>query len=395
MHLSRFITENMESILVEWEAFARINVPDAADMSPQALRDHAREMLEDIARDIETPQTDQQRQAKSRGLAPDRGKDTAAAIHGTERQASNYSLLQLSAEFRALRATVLRMWLPQVGAMSERIAIDMVRFNEAVDQALAESIVTYSARASDARELFLGVLGHDLRSPLATMSLAGRLLAQPDLPADQRPRLAGNVARAARLMEAMVDDLLGYTRENLGNGMPVTRTECDIRQICEEAMADAGAIQPGTRFELHASGRLDGRFDCIRLHQLFNNLLINAAQHGTKERPVTLDARGDRDGATVRVTNFGNVISESQLQSIFRPLVQLKPKDGNDTRASSSLGLGLYIARAIAEGHGGTVDVASSEADGTTFTVRLPWVDDEPVASVAAPGVAAAPNRSV
>jgi signal transduction histidine kinase len=376
MHLSGFITENMESILVEWEAFARINVPDAADMSSLALRDHAREMLEDIALDIETRQTEEERQVKSRGQAPDRGAGTAAAIHGTMRHASNYSLLQLSAEFRALRATVLRMWQPQVGAMTEQVANEMVRFNEAVDQALAESIVTYSARASEARELFLAILGHDLRSPLATVSLAGRLLAQPELPPDQRPRLAGNVSRAARLMQAMVDDLLGYTRTQLGGGMPIARTECDLHRICEEAVADAGAIHPGTRFDLHASGRLDGRFDCVRLHQLIGNLLVNAAQHGAKERPVTVDVRGDGDGATVRITNFGNAISDAALQSIFRPLVQLAPKDESDTRPSTSLGLGLYIAREIAEGHGGTIDVTSSEAEGTTFTVRLPWMDE-------------------
>jgi signal transduction histidine kinase len=375
MNLSRFITENMESILVEWEAFARMNVPDAADMSALALRNHAKQMLQDIAVDIETPQTVQQQRTKSQGRAPARGPDTAAGIHGSVRHASDYTLLQLSAEFRALRATVLRMWLPKTGEMTDRSVDEMIRFNEAVDQAFAESIVTYSLRAGDARDLFLAILGHDLRSPLATMALSGSILARPQLTLDQVPAIAGTVDRAARLMGAMIEDLIGYTRTQLGKGMPIALKKCDLREICEAAVEDSGATHPGTKFDLDTSGRMTGRFDCVRLHQLLVNLLVNAAQHGAKDRPVTVEARGDEDAATVRVTNFGNAISEASLQSIFKPLIQLSPADDSDTRPKTSLGLGLFIAREIAEGHGGTIDVTSSEAEGTTFTVRLPWVD--------------------
>lgn len=376
MQLSQFITGNMETILAEWEAFARVNVPDAADMSSLALRNHAREMLEDIARDIETDQTDAEQKTKSRGQGPDRGPDTAAAVHGRVRHASDYTLLQLSAEFRALRATVLRLWLPNVDAMNDHVTTQMIRFNEAVDQALAESIVTYSARTADTREMFLAVLGHDLRSPLATTALAGRLLSKPELPPEERPRLAGNVVRASRLMGTMVDDLLGYMRMQLGKGLPIRRAACDIRQVCEDAIADAAATHPGTRFELHAQGRLDGQFDCVRLHQLVNNLLVNAAKYGDRDHPVTISIDGGRDLATLRITNFGNVIPEASLQSIFKPLVQLPPQGDTDARSSTSLGLGLYIARVIAEGHDGTIDATSSEAEGTTFTVRLPWMDE-------------------
>jgi signal transduction histidine kinase len=373
MKLSRFITENMEAILIEWEAFARLNAPDAADMTSLALRDHAKLMLEDIALDIETPQTVQQQRVKSQGQAMDQGADTAAAIHGSVRYASDYSLLQLSAEFRALRATVLNMWLPKIGEMNARSMDEMIRFNEAVDQALAESIVTYSARTRDTRDLFLAILGHDLRSPLATMALAGTVLARPRLSADQVRGVAATVNRAARLMGAMIEDLIGYTSTQLGKGLPITPADCDLREICEASVADSGATHPGTKFDLGTSGRMTGRFDCVRLHQLLVNLLVNAAQHGAKDRPVTVEARGDEDCVTIRVTNFGRPISEASLQSIFEPLIQLSPADDSDTRPKTSLGLGLFIAREIAEGHGGTIEVTSSEAEGTTFTVRLPW----------------------
>lgn len=378
MNLSRFITGNMESILVEWEAFARMNVPEAADMSTLALRDHAKQMLQDIALDIETRQSAQQQQTKSQGQAADQGPHTAAAIHGSGRHASDYSLLQLSAEFRALRATVLRLWLPTLGAMTADSMDEMIRFNEAVDQALAESLVTYSALANDARDLFIAILGHDLRSPLATMALAGNILARPELTPDRVSDVGRTVTRAARLMSAMVEDLLDYTRTQLGKGMPITLRDCDLGEICEAAAADASATHPGTKFDIGTSGRLTGRFDCVRMHQMLGNLLVNAAQHGARDRPVTVQVRGDADALTVRVSNFGNVISERSLHSIFKPLVQLSPADDSDTRPQTSLGLGLFIARQIAEGHGGAIDATSSKAEGTTFTVRLPWADANP-----------------
>ena len=215
MKLYDFIGEHMEAILEEWEAFARTLDPAANNMSVVALRDHARQILQAIALDINTTQNSEQQFEKSQGMADDdhhNDEQSAASIHGALRQASHFSLLQLSAEFRALRATVLRLWLPQVRAMSAGRVDEMVRFNEAIDQALAESIVTYSARADQTRDLFLAILGHDLRAPLSTMSLAGQLLLRPDTPPEKVLQIAARVKRGAHLMVSMVDDLLGYTR---------------------------------------------------------------------------------------------------------------------------------------------------------------------------------------
>ena len=221
MQLTSFITEHMDGILSEWEAFAQTMEPSASQMTGLALRDDARGMLQAIALDIKTRQNPQQQLQKSQGLAPDAaGAESAASIHGAARHDSNFSLVQLSAEFRALRATVLRLWLPKVNAMSASTIEDMVRFNEAIDQALAESVATFSARADHTRELFLAVLGHDLRAPLSTMSMAGQLLMSERTPAAQVGPIGVRIERSARMMTIMVDDLIGYTRTQLGAGMP-------------------------------------------------------------------------------------------------------------------------------------------------------------------------------
>jgi len=373
MSISAFIRDNMTEILAEWTAFAEKTAPPEGEMTKLALTDHARQILTAIALDIDTYQSKQQQYEKSQGEDIDLGpEESAAAIHGRLRHASNFSLLQLSSEFRALRATVLRLWLPRVPQMSDETINHMVRFNEAIDQALAESIVTYSERADRTRDLFLAVLGHDLRAPLATMSLVGELLARQDASPEQVAALAERTKRSAMLMGAMVKDLLGYARLQMNAGMPTKRTPLQAAEICKTAVADARAMFPDAVIVFRAEGELHGEFDDIRLLQLVTNLLINAAQHSDKGTPVTLLAHGDADAITLKVANSGPVIPAESLQTIFQPLVQLESADGQDARPKTSLGLGLFIAQEITAAHDGTIGVTSSQTDGTVFTVHFP-----------------------
>ena len=373
MNLSTFITERIDQIIAEWESFARTLGPVADAMTTLTLQDHAKGILQAIALDISTSQDDAEQREKSQDLTPGTSAlESAASIHGTLRQASNFSLLQLSAEYRALRAAVLRLWLPEVGTLSATTVYEMVRFNEAIDQALAESIVTYSAKADQTRELFLAILGHDLRAPLATLMLSGDMLKLESGGREKLGKIAERVRRSSRMMAIMVDDLIGYTRTHLGSGMPVTARLVDVDEICQASIEDASATHPSTSFTFNSSGNMTGYFDSVRLHQLMTNLLVNAAQYGQKHRPVTMTTSSSEDHVTVQVQNFGVPISKADLAAVFKPLVQLTVEDELDTRPKTSLGLGLFVAREIASAHGGTITVASDEVQGTVFTVSLP-----------------------
>jgi signal transduction histidine kinase len=268
---------------------------------------------------------------------------------------------------------VLRLWLPPVGPLGDDTIREMIRFNEAIDQSLAESIVTYAARSDQTRELFLAILGHDLRAPLATLAMSGELLATPELPASEVQKVGARVRRSALVMSGMVADLIGYTRTELGSGMPITLQRLDIGEACRSAIEDAHSTFPGSTFEFHAEGDLSGTFDSVRLHQLFTNLLVNAVKYGSAAEPVRVRALADAQQVQVHVTNRGPVIPRSAWRSIFEPLVRLpgaSSHDGSDQQ--TSLGLGLYVAREIAALHGGSVDVDSTMEAGTTFSVRLP-----------------------
>lgn len=189
MRISQFIQSDLEVILAEWERFARSNSPAGSDLTDLVLRNHAKQMLIAIAKDIETQQSSEQQSLKSQGLADKTTTRSAASIHGSQRHRHEFSLVQLGAEFRALRATVLRLWLPHVRAMSEDTVIEVIRFNESIDQAIAESMVSYVEATNESQTLFLAVLGHDLRSPLASMSLAGEMLVRNGLSEPQRSKL--------------------------------------------------------------------------------------------------------------------------------------------------------------------------------------------------------------
>jgi signal transduction histidine kinase len=373
VRLSEFITSHLEPILMAWESFARTLGPGAHDMGKAQLRDHAKLMLEAIAIDLDTPQSGGQRDQKSKGLAPvAAGAKSAASVHGNLRGADGFTLLQLTAEFRALRASVLQLWSDEVGLLGAPEIADLFRFNEAIDQAIAESVVEYSARADRSRDTSLARRGHDLRGPLALMASAGDYLGQPAARWGDLPALGARVKRNALTMASMVNDLLEYARTQLGGAMPVKPEVWDLQAVAVDALRVANAAHPSCPFELEAQGNLVASFDAVRVQQVITNLLNNAAQYRDDKHRVTLSLSGDDAGLTIVEKNRGPVIPTSAFEAIFNPLVQLAQPIGQADRPETSMGLGLFIAKEIASAHGGSIAVTSTAEDGTIFTVTLP-----------------------
>ena len=375
MTLSQFITENMEAIVAEWAAFAMTMEPAASTMSALALRDHAKPILLAIARDLQSDQTPSEQTEKSHGLspAPLSARETAAATHGALRQVSGFDMNQLGAEYRALRASVIRLWTHQSMATVDMDVIDdMIRFNEAVDQAIAESTARYAAELALSRDTFMAILAHDLRSPLAAINLLSMML-EKNSATDATRTQAGQIRRSAREMGAMVSDLLEYTRTHLGKGIPVVVHEANISSICRQALEEMRSGQPGREFLLNAPETLACKVDNARLRQALSNLLNNAVQHGDPGSAIILTARAEGNLIALSVHNTGTPIPPESLQVIFDPLVQLSEQSAvKISMHATNLGLGLFIAREVAHGHGGTIGVTSTLAGGTTFTMRLP-----------------------
>ncbi len=372
--LSQFITDNTEAIVTEWLAFAMTLGPAASTMTAPELRDHAKPILQAIARDLVSAQTDFAQSEKSKGLAPPLStRETAAAAHGALRQVSGFDMNQLGAEYRALRASVIRLWTKeQLAHLDSAVVEDMVRFNEAVDQAVAESTARYAAEMALSRDTFMAILAHDLRSPLNAINMLADMLERA-AGTDSGRQQSGQIRSCAKEMGKMIGDLLEYSRTSLGKGIPVTTSDCDIAGICRAVIDELRAGYPTQVFKLDLLGNLRGHVDAGRLRQALSNLLNNAAEHCLRGSEVSLTATSEGSSILLQVRNLGDLIPRDSLQVIFDPLVQLSTRSTVKTpRTSTNLGLGLFIAREIVLGHHGTIEAQSSSEEGTVFTIRLP-----------------------
>jgi signal transduction histidine kinase len=371
MRLSEFIKQNIEAIAVEWEAFAATLLPDET-FSTFVLRNGIADMLHDIAWDMERAQTAEQQQEKSEGESNGRPRaDDAAERHALARVKMGLSSRQLISEFRALRATVIRLWQQGPVELSHASLYDLTRFNEAVDQALSEAAVKHATEVDRSRELFLGILGHDLRNPLAAVSGFAELIIRNKSP-QQNAVYAKHISTSATRMFHMITDLAELTRVRLGPGLIVVRSPADLREICANVIREMQAVYPDRAFHLDCAEALPGAWDADRMSQVLSNLLGNAIQHGTSKSVITLSGKRDGDAVEIAVHNNGTPIPEDVIPRLFDCLFQGRVSERASDDQSASLGLGLYIAREIIAAHAGTIDVTSSAAAGTIFTARLP-----------------------
>lgn len=249
MTLSSFIIQNIDDILREWVEFAA-SLSSGKHLEIEALRNHARKMLFTVAAEMTTSQSDAQQQAKSRGDAPRQigADETAAETHGDQRYIQGFKLEELIAEFRALRATVIRLWTQQT-TIDERTVYELTKFNEGLDQLLAESVTHFSAQLDRARHLFLGMLGHDMRTDLQViLSCSNRLEQSPTK--DQIEKFVPHISRSAHHIRAMADDLLDVVRTQLGRRLPIKGAAMDGASACEEVCSSFRQLYPQRELQL-------------------------------------------------------------------------------------------------------------------------------------------------
>jgi signal transduction histidine kinase len=369
MRLAQFISAEMEAILAEWESFAGTLLPAAQGMSSLELRDHAQQILEAVAIDLSAPQTRQAQVDKSRGLAPvsDRAPETAAQTHAVLRARRGFDINQLCAEYRALRAVVLRLWLDKGGAEPPELD-DIVRFNEAIDQALTESVSFFSSQVDRSRNLLLGMFGHDMRSPLQTIQMTAHHLAKLN-DGQQVSAAATRLIKSGARMQGLLDDMLDFSRTRLGLGIRVAPVPVDVAALVDDELEQLRVAHGTQRVKLDVAGDTRALCDGRRLQQMLGNLVGNALKYGEPTATVRVAVTGDDRMIYIAVGNRGPAIPPSVLCRAFEPLERGPGAETRDAR--DSLGLGLYIAREIARAHGGEVDARSDDSE-TVFTIRLP-----------------------
>jgi signal transduction histidine kinase/ActR/RegA family two-component response regulator len=400
MRLPDFIDANIEPVLAEWEAFARSiwpRIPGELFVDPATLRDHAQEILRATVSDMRADQTAEQQSEKSKGKS-DTGNSSAPVMnaseaHGLGRVESGFELAAVVAEFRALRASVLRLWRESDPKPDLRDIDDVTRFNECIDQSLTESVRSYTEKveqdreailsseqaarmdaekANRAKDMFLATLSHELRTPLN--AIVG-WVSVFRMGGCSEANLAEGLAVIERNTQAqvqLIEDVLDVSRIVSGK-LRLEISECDLISTIN---AGVEAVRPAAEArDISLDVQLDpaarsASCDAVRIQQVVWNLLSNAIKFTPKGGMVRVTLDREQSGLRISVSDNGQGISPELLPYIFE---RFRQADNSTRRAYGGLGLGLSIVKHLVEMHGGTAEAQSAgEGHGATFTIRLP-----------------------
>jgi PAS domain S-box-containing protein len=222
-------------------------------------------------------------------------------------------------------------------------------------------------RSADERERIMGVLGHDLRSPLSAIAMASGMLTRGGL-SPRQGELVTQVMRAVERMRRMIADLLDFTRARAGAGLPLSLGPVRLDALLEEIVAELAVAHPERTITLETRAPAESReaeLDADRIAQATVNLVGNALEHGARNAPVGVLLDGDGERVRIAVHNLGPPLPPELRARLFQPFAR------GEGAAAGGVGLGLFIVHQIAEAHGGSVDVVS-DTGGTTFTLDLP-----------------------
>jgi signal transduction histidine kinase len=368
--LAPFIRENTHRILEEWLQVAS-RLPSAHGLGLGTLRDHMPELIDTLAEAIERGDTT---------ATPMKGLPN---LHAALRVREGYDLRQVVAEYRMLRRVIHELYSTSGAFHSEQLpAMDALRvMDQALDGAISDAVDQYAVDRDRSREMFIGILGHDLREPMSTIIFGLQSLLErhgEHLPAPA-VKSALLIKNSARRMERMIRDLLDFAHGRLGSGLPVTPAPIDdARTVISETVHEIAQANPDRRIVClgqSARGDFSVRWDSDRIAQAITNLVSNAISYG--EDPVVVEPVDEHDRIAIEVRNRGD-IPRAILPGLFDPFTlhggdrrHHEESRTEEERRRGHLGLGLYIVRAIAEAHGGEV-AASSDGGEAVFRMTLP-----------------------
>ena len=372
LRLADFIRQDMEAVIAEWISFASTHIPAGATMTQLALQDHIVEILNFVADDCESAQTQEQQSQKSKGDGPSESRihHSAAEVHAALRLDAGFNIDQMVSEYRALRASVVKLWAERNQPMAATDIRDLTRFNEAIDQAIAESVAEYTKLLNESKNLFLGIIGHDLRNPIGAASMAGEALKRLAVADTKQMALANHIVDATQRGLRILNDLLDITRTAFGTDIPIVRAPMDLGPLARQIVDEMRSIAQGKTIELDVVGSVEGAWDRTRIGQVLSNLIGNAVEYSFAESTIAVTVREIPAGVEIRVHNTGSPIGPEKLAGVFEMLTRGQPPDMG-TASSNHLGLGLFITKKIVMSHNGEIEVAS-DGSGTAFTVRLP-----------------------
>jgi signal transduction histidine kinase len=216
----------------------------------------------------------------------------------------------------------------------------------------------------------IGIVSHDLRNPLNTISLTAAVMARRGKLGPQEAQLVQRIQNSTERAARLIGDLLDFTQARLRGRIPVHPRQVDVHELLRGVLVELETAHPGRIEHSLAAGDPQGEWDPDRLSQVVENLVTNALKYGAAEGSVLVTTRSDGGDLVLEVHNDGTPIPPDKLEAIFEPLQ--RAAEANQPNPDRSIGMGLYIVKHIVEAHHGAMRVESTAEQGTTFVVRLP-----------------------
>jgi signal transduction histidine kinase len=376
LKLSDFIRSRTKEIIQEWENFARTCLPAASMLDDARLRDHVVELIQFIADDMDSSQSSFEQAEKAQGRGPQSGGDSQAEVHAIMRAGDGFTIDQVMGEFRALRASILRLRTTEPTTQSD--VVEITRFNESIDQVLSESIARHTKiladalrRASQEKDEFISTLSHELRSPVGAISNCSQILNASGMNDPNVARVADMLSRQTGHLVRLLEDLLDVAR--ISRERIILKWEtADIRKCVQDAVDANAAVlaQNGQVVKLDMpSLPVMIHIDCTRVAQVVSNLVNNAAKYSPPGSRIEVSLTSETSHGVIRVRDNGVGIEPTLLPHMFDAFHENQVPN----LARQGLGIGLWLSRQLVEMQGGTITVHSEGAGtGAEFCVRLP-----------------------
>lgn len=370
LQLAALLRLRKEKLMRQWalRVLEDPGVPEAHRLSEPELRDHLPLLLDAVCHEIEAPGAEE---AAGRAI----GSGAIAREHARNRAANGYSLTEALRELSHFRAAILALCTAEGVVLDDGAA---ALLHAAIDESMVTGGDEMERASGDAlrqeaafRELFIGILGHDLRNPLQVVKLGTSAVLDLGV-SSQQAQVLGRVVASAERMQRMIEELLDLTRARLGGGIPVALAPCDLGNVVGQVLHELEIAHPHRSFLRTVSGDLGGEWDPDRIAQMLTNLVVNAVNYSPPETAVRVEVDGTGAQVVLSVTNQGPVIAPEVVGNLFDPFVRGSANDRLSGDPGTGLGLGLFIVKQIVDGHGGSLQVTSTVAEGTTFTVHLP-----------------------
>ena len=170
---------------------------------------------------------------------------------------------------------------------------------------------------SESKNLFLGIIGHDLRNPIGAASMAGEALKKLSTPDSKQMALASHVVDATQRGLQILNDLLEVTRSAFGTDIPVVRAPMDMASVARRIVAEMQSLSKGRRIDVTTDGDTNGAWDETRIGQVFSNLIGNAVEYSLPDSAISVAVKGAPSNVLITVHNLGAPIPADDLDNLF------------------------------------------------------------------------------